>query len=284
MTFDDDSVKPVHSEGEILSRVHERGRVIRRRRRAARTLMSVVVLSALFAMGAGVARTVHTTTKPPTAFNDGTASPSPSDSQGDVVSPPPGDSISPSPTDACVNSYDQNCGKFYWDPAPGPNAPMTVTMDDPNVDETHGEHLVSITVHVVDPDAPIVCHYIYWGDGPDIGTAVTLRPRFGRWETPAKERGDQALTLTHQYKNYGTYHVSFYAVSGTDCSDQTASPYGDTGSASTTVIDPVTYPLIVRPPSGTPTPSPSENPTPSESPTPTPTPSPSDSVSPSPSP
>lgn len=280
MNSDDDGVKPVHSDGEILSRVYARGRSIRLRRRVVRAVMSVVVISALFAMGAGVARTIHTMERPPAAFNDATSpspeasvsepdtfvggqAPVPSDSAGPIDTPTESPSETPSPV--CVNSFDPACGKFYWDPDPGTNAPVSITIRLSSTTVQVGE-TITATVTVSDPDAPIQCASFEWGDnGTYIGTAIASRGRFGRWETPPKHPSQETFTVSHRYENAGPHQVLYSVNSGTGgCRDVGADPYASGGSASAN--------LIV------------EGPSPSPTPTDTPTPSPSETVTPSPSP
>ena len=147
-------------------------------------------------------------------------------------------SASPSPTvhhsGPCVNSFRAKCGKLHWEPAPGPNAPMTVTVGLPSNAKAGQE--VTITVTAVDPDAQISCDYPYFGQGAYLGNAITTRPRYGLWETPAKERGEKTYSYTHTYAQPGTYHLQFIVVSGTSCVDPNADPYGSTGHASATLI------------------------------------------------
>ena len=273
MTSDDDGVKPVHSDGEILERVYARGRQVRRRKRIARAATTVIAVSALFAMGAGVAATVHTTKRAPAAFND-EVSPSPSESapddtptigpQGPGPEPP---TASPSPTDTivCRNSTDPACGDFYWDPDPGPNAPLSITMRASSTSNSvQVGDKISVTVEATDLDAKIVCTQLVWGDeGTIIIDPIRIEPRYGPWTTPPKEQGSFSERYTHTYSKTGVFTVRFYANSG-NCIDPKASPYASEASDSLAmhVMTPVD-----------PTPSPTE----------TPVPSPSDSVSPSPS-
>lgn len=147
---------------------------------------------------------------------------------------------SPSPsatvhhTGPCVNSFSAKCGKLHWEPAPGHNAPLTVTVTAP-ASATAGQ-AIAITVNAVDPDAPISCNYPYYGEGAYVANAVTTRPRYGLWETPAKERGETTLTYHHTYAKAGTYHLQFTFVSGTSCVDPKADPYGSTGFGIATII------------------------------------------------
>lgn len=145
----------------------------------------------------------------------------------------------PTPTPAvhhtgpCVNSFDPKCGKLHWEPAPGHNAAMTITLSTP-ASAKAGEP-VTITATAVDPDAPISCDYHYFGVGAYVGNAISTRPRYGLWETPAKQRGERTFTYTHTYSKPGTYHLQVTVVSGSSCVDPNADPYGNTGIATGTL-------------------------------------------------
>ena len=136
-------------------------------------------------------------------------------------------------TGPCVNSFDAKCGKLHWEPAPGHNARMTVTVTPPA--SAKAGQSVAIGVTAVDPDAPISCDYPYFGDGAYVANALTTRPRYGLWETPAKQRGEKTFAYTHTYSKPGTYHLQFTVVSGTSCTDPKADPYGSTGIATATI-------------------------------------------------
>ena len=284
MTSDEHDVTPVHGEAEILERVHKRGTQLRRRKRFARASAAMMIVAVLFGTGLAVA---HHQTKPASkgfVNPDATASPLPTDTPADVSSTLEPDtlSISPSPTaelpplccvndvvpppatvvSPCVNSYDPACGDFYWDPAPGPNAPMTISVTASSTTVTVGE-TVSVTGTASDPDAHLICRKAEWGP-TYIGFAVTMRAKYGRWVTPDKTPGTVTETFTHVYDTPGTYKVMFEAESGA-CGDWGTNPYSSQGTADVTVT-------VV------------DAPTPSPTVPGSPTPSPSDSVSPSPSP
>ena len=258
MTFDDDDVKPVHSDAEILARVYARGRAMRRRKRAVRAGAVVLALGLLTAGGIGVGNLVATTKKhaapalgPPSAPSSSyaptrpLASPTTTNKARAVSSP----SVSPTPSArVCLNSFDPACGKFYWYPNPGPNAPVTITIHLSKTTVQVGE-TITATVSVRDPDAPILCANFEWGDnGTYISTAIRERARFGRWDTPPKHPTQQTLTFTHKYQNPGPHHVLYSVYSGTGgCGDVGADPYASEGSA--------TANLTVEQPSPTPSPS-----------------------------
>jgi len=107
-------------------------------------------------------------------------------------------SVSPSPrlTGPCVNSFNAKCGKLHWEPAPGHNQPLTLTVGLPS--NPKAGQALTITVTAVDPDAPISCDYPYFGQGAYVGNAVQIRPRYGLWETPAKQRGEKTFTRSEE--------------------------------------------------------------------------------------
>ena len=279
MISDDDGVKPVHADGEILDRVYARARAIRRRKRAERGLSGFVVLTLVIGAAIGVSNLVATR-KTPNALKP-TVSPSPTTSVLGVTILPRvtapaigGAALGPAPHvkpsgPVCVNSFDFACGVFYWDPPPGRNAPVSISIHLSSTTVQAGE-VVTATVTVSDPDAPIRCVSAEWGDnGTYIGTAIQTRVRHGRWETPPKHpSGVETHTYTHAYDNVGPHRFFYTVYTGTGgCGDVQADPYASSGAAGANIT-------VIGP-----SPSPSGSPTP----TPTPTPSPSDSVTPSPS-
>jgi len=264
LTSSDDDVKPVHPDGAILDRVYARGRSLRRRRLALRAGSGLLALAFIAAGGIGVSNLVGTT-KPPEALNKPSSSPVPS-SSGSFLAPPAAPAVllpktgGPPPVHAsptarvCVDSFDSACGRFYWSPTPGPNAPITATISASTLTLTVGQR-VDVTGTASDPDAKFQCTYIDWGP-TYIGTALTIRARFGRWVTPPKTRDHEAAHFSHVYEHPGTYKIVFYAVSGSSCVDPQANPYSSEGSASLSVT------VVAAP---TPSPSASVSPSPSQS-------------------
>jgi hypothetical protein len=138
---------------------------------------------------------------------------------------------------------------------------MTVTISVSDSTPQAGQ-TVKVIASAVDPDALIQCGDIYWGEGTYVGTAVTLVPRYGRWETPEKQKGTKTMTFSHQYEHAGTYHIQVWFLSGSTCIEPPTNPYGNVGGAKATVT--------VSAASASPTPSPSPSESVSESPTPSP--------------
>jgi plastocyanin len=133
----------------------------------------------------------------------------------------------------CVNSFDPNCGRFYWDPAPGPNAPLTVTVTPTSASVAAGQP-VSFSASADDTDAVIACDDVYYGDGVNIGNAVRLRKQYGRWVPPAKQQGHETKTYSHTYDKAGTYTIVVTFQSGDSCTEN-YNPYASTGHAKLTV-------------------------------------------------
>jgi len=277
LTSDDDDLKPVHSEGEILERVHKRATQLRRRKRFARASAAATIAIVVLAGGLAIAHIGGTKHQAQGFVNPGaTDSPIPSDTSSEQPSPSASESPveQPSPTDTprvfpliviaptCVNSYDSACGAFYWDPAPGPNAPMTLSVTASRTTVTVGE-TISVTGTASDPDAELNCHKVEWGP-TYINFGLTATAMYGRWVTPDKTPGSVTETFTHVYDTPGTYQVVFEAESGS-CGGGGTNPYSSQGTADVTVT-------VL------------DAPTPSPTVTDSPTPSASASVSPSPSP
>ena len=272
MTFDDREVTPVHGEREILELVRARGNALRRRKVFTRAASVTTLVAVLLAAGIAVAYQGGGPKRAPGGFiNNAAPTASPTTTEEGTITPKvtlptrlPSDTPSeqPSPSASarvCLNSYDPACGAFYWDPAPGSNAPMDMTIQASSTTLTVGE-TVTVTGTATDPDAQIMCHQVEWGPTYIYFAAMT-RAKFGRWETPEKKPGHVTETVSHVYDTPGTYRIAFEAISG-GCPDLWANPYTSQGTASVTVTVVDASPS----PSVSPTPSVSESPSPSPSP------------------
>jgi hypothetical protein len=246
LTSNDSDPTPVHSENEILDRVYKRGYALQRRKLVARAASVVTLAAVLSVAGVAVAHQVGTPTPATGSLTNGSGpidSPSPLLSPTRTQSQEPSPSVTGNPSEQpspsaspidCLNSTDPACGDFYWDPAPGPNAPLTVTLRASSNSVRVGE-TVTFTVTATDADAKIVCNGIYYDDEGAVWMIPTGSvARYGRWETPAKGQGDLSLTFTHAYAAVGSYKVQFFVDSGV-CGDAAASPYGGRVLTSTTV-------------------------------------------------
>jgi len=159
-----------------------------------------------------------TTSRPP----DGVTStilvpPNPGPPNTDINDPSPSSlpHTIPNPPN-CNNSFEPQCGDFYFDPKPDVNQPITVTV----VNEGSGTD-ARLRVTLTDPDAPVDanCVTVFVGDGADYGWYdAAQQPNMmcampgcmaptGRWDPPAKQPGSVTFTLAHRYAASGTYAV-----------------------------------------------------------------------------
>src|SRR5207302_4809101 len=126
-----------------------------------------------------VATTTTAAAAAPTAGDASPPAPAPSTTvQKGVVTPvrqPPATTttaaLQVAPARTCRDSYDPACGPFRWDPDPGPNQPLTVTVTPQSQQGKVGQ---AVNFHVVadDPDARIArdCAVIDFGDGQTAGS------------------------------------------------------------------------------------------------------------------
>jgi hypothetical protein len=133
----------------------------------------------------------------------------------------------------CRNSYDPTCGPFRWDPDPGPNSPLTVTVSPQSQQGNAGQE---VNFHIVaqDRDAKIDhCVVVDFGDGQtsnDCPPAPTCQAPYGAWTPPAKAPDTYELDITHTYATARTdpYVASFQLQSHSFCSPD---PYGGAAQA-----------------------------------------------------
>jgi hypothetical protein len=191
----------------------------------------------------------------------GTVGPPPANAtpkQASPKHPPP--IVSPKPLH-CHNSVNPKCGSFYWSPAPGPNAPIEVTVEYAPANPTVGEEIV-FTITVLDPDARQLSAYAMDFGGPGGGGPVLIPPLCigprptGPWTPPDKEAGEITKTIGFTYSSSGTFTAKFYADSGTNTC-QPLNPYASDAAVSL---------VVAISPKSTATPSP--EPTSTESPAP----------------
>lgn len=186
-----------------------------------------------------------TTTPPPTAGRSGPAPTSAARGGGGAKggggggggAPPV--SFNPTPTSLiCQNSVDPACGEFRWEPPPGPNAGLTISVtyspQAPRAGDT-----VTFTLRVTDPDHLITgnCTRVEYGDGAvEPGLPCNPDPpcndAHGPWRPPAPTRGERTFTFSHEYRSPGDFRASFEFH--TDL-DHCRNPYGSAGVESVTV-------------------------------------------------
>jgi hypothetical protein len=184
-----------------------------------------------------------------TTVDEPVAAEAPSTSTSSTSLPRP---TTTTPSRSCRNSTDPKCGPFYWDPDPGPNQPLTVTVrytpEHPRVGEP-----VTFYITAHDPDASF-----FWGVGWDFGETKDFAAldgmsvddsqpdycapaKYGPWTPPPKLVGDETLGnppergMVHTYESPGTYtaRASFRSDS-TSCGLH--EPYGSYGAGEATVV------------------------------------------------
>jgi len=145
--------------------------------------------------------------------------------------------VAKAPTTAaekCVNSFDQACGPFHWNPSPEANQPTTTSVSPAALSGVAGRDL-SFDTAAADQDAGIACHWILFGDEQvSLIPSVMFHQRYGEWTPPAKQAGDFHQTYVHTYAKPGVYHVQFGARSGDGC-ESNYNPYGGESVATATV-------------------------------------------------
>lgn len=141
---------------------------------------------------------------------------------------------------ACRNSFDPVCGPFRWDPPPGPNQPLTVTVSatptSPSVGQT-----VTFRVLVQDPDGNRLldtsARTVDYGDGSPfggVGGHVDCVSGYGPWTTPTPVPVHEELAFEHAYANIGSYRVTFKFNALGDCAH---GPSEGTATATVTVTN-----------------------------------------------
>jgi len=145
------------------------------------------------------------------------------------------------PARTCRNSYDPACGPFRWDPDPGNNQALTVTVTPLSQQGKAGQ---AVNFHVVadDPDARIArdCVVIDFGDGQAAGgcpPATACPAPYGPWAPPARAPDHYEFTAEHRYMTataagQAPYVASFRLESHSFCSPD---PYGGSAAGSATV-------------------------------------------------
>ena len=133
------------------------------------------------------------------------------------------------------NSTDDRCGALVWDPPPGLNADVNVTVDAPTTAKV-GEKVI-FNVRATDPDHLVTsnCTTADFGDGATRNEPCQTPPcerARGVWDTPPKQTGNGRITYEHVFTQAGTFTATFSFRTDMDrCPD----PYGSQGSGSVTV-------------------------------------------------
>jgi hypothetical protein len=144
------------------------------------------------------------------------------------------------PDATCRNSTDPACGPFRWDPAPGPNAPIEISIAySPSAPRTGEE--VTVTVHLHDADALIGDVAVAFGDEevstiPPASIVSCVGAASGPWSLPAATPDDLVKTFRHTYTRAGDFTIAAYAASP-DITNATCppNPYASQGTASSLI-------------------------------------------------
>ena len=142
--------------------------------------------------------------------------------------------------DACRNSTDRACGPFRWDPPPGPNAPLEISIAHSPSAPRAGEE-VTITVHLHDADALIGDVAIAFGDEevstiPPASIVSCEGAAAGPWSLPAATPDDLVNTYRHTYTRAGDYTLTAYAASPDIISGTCPpNPYASQGTGSSLI-------------------------------------------------
>ncbi|MGH9137458.1 MAG: hypothetical protein ACRD0G_10485 [Acidimicrobiales bacterium] len=136
---------------------------------------------------------------------------------------------------SCRDDTSPVCGPFRWDPEPGPNAPMTITISAPV--RAFEDESVRISVTFDDPDARpwSNCREIRPGSGPPVKDACgqpECPTLYGPHTPPARAGGSETVELDVRYDEPGTYTIT--AV-GESASPYCGDPYGSTAHAERTI-------------------------------------------------
>jgi hypothetical protein len=235
------------STGDLLAQARSRGRSIRYRHRAllgSGALVLVALIAIPVASAALSGRSPHTlrvATNPDDTTTTTDATTSTTDATTATTAAPA--AAGPTTTTTarattttalvCRNSDNPACGTFRWDPAPAPADPASITItfspSNPKAGDT-----VTFTVHHHNPNTYIsACGKETYGDieSDCIPDYPACAQRYGPWDPPAKKPDDSTNTITHAYKNPGTYTVRIQYPAGSNCYD----PYQGTVTGSVTV-------------------------------------------------
>ncbi len=147
-------------------------------------------------------------------------------------SEPPEQTTTTTALDDCLDRNDEACGPFRYEPEPGPNAPLEISISVTPARPVVGEEAV-ITVVFTDTDAlPITnCGGFDTGEGipiQDDCAVPVCAQRFGPTSPPAPQGGTRTVTIPHVYEQAGTYNIT---ASGQSSSVFCDHPYGSSAAS-----------------------------------------------------
>jgi hypothetical protein len=152
----------------------------------------------------------------------------------------PGTRPTPAPTTTvpplvCHNSTNPACGPFRWEPAPGPNQPLSASFTSAPAQAVVGEE-VTFVVDWSDPD-DVFGGEAFSSDGSALGRPCVAYPsnRYGPWTPPAAQAGGGTRIYRQTFTAPGTYTVNVDLYSNGECDH----PYASEAhiSATITVVD-----------------------------------------------
>ena len=144
----------------------------------------------------------------------------------------------------CRNSHDPACGRFRFEPAPGADQPMTLSVTVEPAVVTAGTPVV-LRAALRDPDG---VSYNAWtvdlGDGGKLaGSGVATCDRYGPWDPPARDpaAAETVREFTHVFAAPGTYTVRLSFDAGPfDCIDADSGrgerPYASSAAEELTIV------------------------------------------------
>jgi hypothetical protein len=139
----------------------------------------------------------------------------------------------------CRDSFDARCGRFRWDPAPGPNAPLSIEITFSPTNPKAGEP-VQFVARIRDPDASKTRT---WNGPctdeksiPCVSSTHTERcDLFGPWTAPTPEPMDRLEPWTWVFPEPGTFRV--WLGGGTEAFGcPSLDPYGSSATGAVEVV------------------------------------------------
>lgn len=134
--------------------------------------------------------------------------------------------------DDCLDRNDPACGPFRYEPEPGPNAPLEISISVDPPSPVVGDDVI-ITVAFTDADGvPVTnCGGFDTGEGipiQDDCAVPVCAERFGPTSPPAPQGGTRFVTIPHVYEQPGTYNITASGQSNSVFCDH---PYGSSAVA-----------------------------------------------------
>jgi len=136
----------------------------------------------------------------------------------------------------CRNSIDPACGRFRWDPQPGADSPVDISVTYSPALPRVGQE-VTVTVHARDADARVGDVTMMYGDErasliPPASTVACDAEPAGPWTPPARTPDEIVRTFRHVFTRAGDLRLAAYTASA-DALNPTCppNPYASQGTA-----------------------------------------------------